>query len=113
MSYVSGAVIPVKTADKEKFRKAAEAISAWFRENGATAVVDAWGVDVPDGKATDFKRAVKAEADETIVFSWIVWPDKATGDAAMAKMRTDSRMSVVNMPGDMKRMIFGGFEPLY
>lgn len=113
MTFVNGAVIPVRTTDKEKYRKAAVLMSAWFRKNGATAVVDAWGVDVPDGKITDFKRAVKAEADETIVYSWIVWPDKATSDAAMAKMPTDPAMKAVDMPGDMQRMIFGGFEPMY
>jgi uncharacterized protein YbaA (DUF1428 family) len=113
MAYISGGVIPVKTAEKEKFVKATLQLADIFRELGATEVVDAWGVDVPDGKVTDFKRAVKAEPDETVVFSWMKWPDKATADAAMAKMQTDPRMASIDMPANMQRMIFGGFQPLY
>jgi uncharacterized protein YbaA (DUF1428 family) len=47
-----------------------------------------------------------------VVFSWIVWPDKATRDAGMAKLMTDPRVQpdVNPMPFDGQRMIFGGFE---
>ena len=52
--------------------------------------------------------------DETIVFSWVEWPDKATRDAAFAAMETDKRFSdgAPPMPFDGKRMIFGGFETI-
>jgi uncharacterized protein YbaA (DUF1428 family) len=113
MAYISGGVLPVKTAEKAKFLEATLKRAAIFRELGATDVMDAWGVDVPNGKVTDFKRAVKAEADETVVFSWMVWPDKATADTAMEKMRADPRMAAIDMPANMQRMIFGGFEALY
>ena len=89
-----------------------------FIEMGALRVVECWGDDLPDGKTTDFRMAVKAEPDETVVFSWIEWPDKATRDAAMAKMmdpdNPDARMDPTKnpMPFDGKRMIFGGFMPV-
>ena len=77
----------------------------------ALRVVEAWGDDVPAGKVTDFQRAVLAKDDETVMFSWIEWPDKATRDAGMKKMMEDPRMEAANpMPFDGKRMIFGGFE---
>jgi uncharacterized protein YbaA (DUF1428 family) len=113
MTYINGAIIPVKAGEKAKFAESAKKMAGVFKEMGALDCVDAWGVDVPDGKVTDMKRAVAAEAGETIVYSWIIWPDKATSDAAMAKMRSDPRMASIDMPGDMRRMIFGGFEPLY
>ena len=87
-----------------------------FREWGALRIVECWGDDVPDGKATDFKRAVACESDETIVFSWIEWPSKDVRDAAMEKMQHDPEMMAgmkdPNPPMSMKRMIIGGFEPV-
>lgn len=113
MTYIQGAVIPVKIADKDAYLAAIKVMSAMFREFGALSTMDAWGVDVPDGKVTDFKRAVQATPEETVVFSWMIWPDKETAQAASMKMRSDPRMSAAAMPFDMQRMIFAGFEPLH
>ena len=85
-----------------------------FKEFGATRQVEAWGDDVPDGKVTDFKGAVKARPDEAVVFSWLEYPDKATRDKANEKIMNDPNMQAMgkDMPFDGKRMIFGGFKPL-
>lgn len=118
MSYVDGFVLAVPTASKDAFIVQARTIDAIFMEMGAIRVVECWGDDVPDGKQTDFKRAVQAKENETVVFSWIEWPDKATRDAAMAKfhdrMMTDERFNPEKNPPcfDGKRMIFGGFAPV-
>jgi len=118
MSYVDGFVIAVPTAHKEKFRRHAEAADAAFLELGALRVLECWGDDVPGGVQTDFHRAVQAKDDETVVFSWIEWPDRATRDAAMQRMetlmKTDDRFNPEKnpMPFDGKRMIYGGFAPL-
>lgn len=109
MSYIDGFVIPAPTAKKEAFLEHARRMDAIFLELGALRVVEGWGDKVPDGTQTDFKRAVQATPDETVVFSWIEWPDRVTRDAAMEKMRTDPRMMAEPMPFDGKRMIFGGF----
>ena len=111
MSYVDGFVIAVPTANKEKFIAHAREFDPMFLEFGATRVLECWGDDVPPGKVTDFFRAVQATADETVVFSWIEWPDKATRDEGVRKMMEDPRMdpSASPMPFDGKRMIFGGF----
>lgn len=73
--------------------------------------------DVPVGKVTDFRRAVQATTEETVAFSWVEWPDKATHDVAMKKSMEDPRMDPSTpgnppMPFDGKRMIFGDFEPV-
>ena len=114
MTYVEGFVVAVPTANKEAYRKHAADAAALFKEFGVARMVEAWGDDVPDGKVTDFRRAVQATADEVVCFSWVEWSDKATRDAAMAKMMEDPRMDPANMqvPFDGKRMIFGGFEAL-
>ncbi len=113
MSYIDGFVIAVPDANREKFITHARTFDGIFLEFGAIRVVECWGDDVPDGKVTDFRRAVQAKQDETVVFSWIEWPDKATRDAGMAKVMQDPRMDAVGeMPFDGKRMIFGGFAPV-
>jgi uncharacterized protein YbaA (DUF1428 family) len=114
MSYIDGFVVAVPRANKDAYRNhAAEAIS-WFKEFGATRQVEAWGDDVPEGKVTEFKTAVHAKPDETVVFSWLEYPDKATRDAANKKMMEDEKMKEMgaNMPFDGKRMIWGGFQPI-
>ena len=120
MSYIDGFVIAVPTADKQKFIDHANKIDGMFLEMGATRVIECWGDDVPEGKTTDFRMAVKATDDESVAFSWIEWPDKKTRDAGMAKMteimenpdKVDPRMDPAKnpMPFDGSRMIFGGFE---
>ena len=118
MSYIDGFVIAVPTANKQKFIEHAKRVDSIFTEFGATRVVECWADDVPEGKVTDFGRAVQATADESVVFSWIEWPDKKTRDAAMERMMSedfkDERMDMEKnpMPFDGKRLIFGGFQPV-
>lgn len=111
--YVEGFVLAVPTANKAVYLKLAQEAAILFKEYGATRLVECWGDDVPDGKTTDFRRAVKAEEGETVVFSWIEYPSKEVRDAAHARMMSDPRMQQLGeMPFDGKRMIFGGFVPL-
>ncbi|MBI1250972.1 MAG: DUF1428 family protein [Alphaproteobacteria bacterium] len=118
MSYIDGFVIAVPKANKQAFIDHANFGDTVFIELGALRVVECWGDDVPIGKVTDFQRAVQATDDEIVVFSWIEWPDKATRDAAMAKMTQDmggdDRMNPEKnpMPFDGVRMIYGGFAPI-
>lgn len=113
--YIDGFLVAVPTKNKEAYRKMAEKGWELFKEFGATSMMEAWGDDVPKGKLTDFYGAVKAEEGETVVFSWITWPDKATRDAGQKKMMADERMKEwgKDMPFDGKRMIFGGFVPIF
>ncbi|MBD7954355.1 DUF1428 domain-containing protein [Stenotrophomonas sp. Sa5BUN4] len=114
MSYIDGFVLAVPTANKQSFIDHARSMDPVFLELGATRVVECWADDVPHGKTTDFYGAVKAKDDETVVFSWVEWPDKATRDSGMARMMDDPRMDPTNnpMPFDGQRMIFGGFTPI-
>ena len=118
MSYIDGFLIAVPTANKQKFTDHARYADDMFIEIGATRILECWGEDVSEGKVTDFRKAVLAEKEETVVFSWIEWPDKATRDAAMAKLmdpdNPDPRMDQDKnpIPFDGKRMVFGGFVPV-
>ena len=112
MAYIDGFVIPVSTANKQRFIDFANEFDPVFPEYGATRVLECWDDDVPHGKQTDFYRAVAAKDDEAVLFSWIEWPDKATRDAGMKQVMDDPRMGPDNpMPFDGARMIYGGFVP--
>jgi len=118
MTYVDGFLIAVPKANKQKFIDHANKGDSFFIELGATRVLECWEDDVPNGKVTDFRRAVQAKDDEVVVFSWVEWPDKSTRNAAMEKMTelmtTDPRMSPESnpMPFDGMRLIYGGFSPV-
>lgn len=109
MAYVDGFVIPVPTANKDAYTKFSEKWTSIFKEKGATLIYECWGDEVPSGEVTDFARAVDLKDGETVVFSWNVWPDKETRDAAWQALR---EADMEDIPFDGKRMIYGGFKPI-
>jgi uncharacterized protein YbaA (DUF1428 family) len=111
MGYADGALIPVPAGNKAAYREKAVNMAALFKDHGAIRVVEAWGDDVPDGKVTDFKGAVKAQGDETVVYSWIEWPSKQARDEAWQKLMADPRMHADRDKTlfDGQRMVHGGF----
>ena len=114
MTYFEGFVVAVPEANKGAYEKHAREFAPITQEIGVDRMVEAWESDVPDGKVTDFRKAVDAKPDEKIVFSFFQYPSKAERDAANEKFRSDPRMSEIgtNMPFDGKRMIMGGFDAI-
>ena len=114
MTYFEGFVVPVPEANRDAYKKTATDFSSLVQEFGVGRQVEAWDSDVPEGKVTDFRKAVDAKDDEKVVFSWFEYPDKAARDAANVKFRSDPRMEELakNMPFDGKRMIVGGFDAI-
>ena len=111
MIYFQGFVAPVRTGNRPAYLDMAKQAAQILAEYGALRTVDGWGDDVMVGKVTDLRKAVQAEDDETVVLSWVWWPDKATCDAAAGKMMADERMKPDGeLPFDGKRLIYGGFE---
>jgi uncharacterized protein YbaA (DUF1428 family) len=114
MTYFEGFVAAVPEANKEAYGKHAAEAAPIFREIGVSRHFEAWDSDVPEGKVTDFRKAVEAEPDEKVVFAWFEYPNKDARDAANEKMRNDPRMKNMGetMPFDGKRMIYGGFDAI-
>lgn len=116
-NYIDGFVVPVKTARKQEYVEMAAKMAKKYLSWGALNVVESWGDDIQDGKVTDFKRAVGAEADETVVFSWVVWPSKEVREAGNKKLHEDPEIlehmqTVTDPPFNMQRMIYGGFSAI-
>ncbi len=114
MNYVDGYVLAVPKDKKDAYKKLALQAAEVFKAHGAISVVECWGDDVPDGELTSFPMAVKCEPNETVVFSWTTWPNKAVRDKGLQKSMEDPRMEMdtSKLPFDGKRLIYGGFEPL-
>lgn len=110
-AYIDGCLLAVPTANKEAFSQHAREMAQLFKEHGAIELVDCWGDDVPEGKLTSMSMAVQRKIDETVVFSWIVWPSREARDAGMKAVMDDPRCPK-EIPFDGKRLIFGGFRVL-
>ena len=111
--FVDGWIVPVPTAKRDAYREHAARNAQYFREYGALRLVEAIADDVKHGQVTDFYRAIKAEPDETIVFAFIEWPDKATRDTAWGKIMNDERMMPEGeAPFNGQRMFWGGFDKM-
>ena len=109
MSYIDGFVAAVPTANKDAYIQYAREASLVFKEHGALRLVECWGDDVPEGTLTSFPMAVQRKPDETVVFSWILWPSKEVRDVGVQKVMQDPRLQTQPMPFDGARIIFGGF----
>lgn len=112
MPYVDGFVLAVAKDKIEAYKALARTACAVWMEHGALDYVECIGDDVPYGELTSFPRAVMATDNEVVVFSWIVYRDRASRDAVNAKVMADPRLKGSDVPFDGKRMIYGGFTTL-
>jgi uncharacterized protein YbaA (DUF1428 family) len=111
--YIAGLVIPVPQDKMEAYQKWAETGAAIFKKYGCLEIVESWEDFVPDGKHTDFRRAVAAKPGEKIVFAWQIWPDKETLDDAENRMHADGVLDDFDeIPFDAQRLIMGCFTPI-
>lgn len=117
MPYVDGFVVPVPKKNIETYRAMSQRMGKVWKEHGALEYHEYIADDVKPGQFTSFPQSVDLRDDETVVFSWIVYPDRATRDRVNEKVMDDPRvkddMDAKKMPFDGKRMIFGGFTPLF
>jgi uncharacterized protein YbaA (DUF1428 family) len=114
MTYFEGFIVPVPEGNRDAFAKHANSLSAALRDCGVRRQVEAWDSDVPEGKVTDFRKAVDAKPDEKVVFAWFEYPDRKARDGANEKMMSDPAMEEFSkdVPFDAKRMILGGFDAI-
>ena len=112
--YLALLVIPVPEENMDAYREWAFRSASIFQRYGCVEVVDGWEDFVPEGKQTDFRRAVAAREGEKIVCSWQIWPDKEMFYAAEAKMHEDDALDTESAPPfDASRLILGCFETVH
>lgn len=114
--YIDGFVLPVPTKNLPAYRQLAEFASKIYREHGALEVRECFAEDSSAPFGLSFPKGINSQPDETVVFSYIVYESRAQRDAVSAKVMADPRMlescgaEGQEMPFDLSRMIYGGFE---
>jgi uncharacterized protein YbaA (DUF1428 family) len=128
MTYIDCFLSPVPRENRAAYEELARVSAQVVKEHGAIRVVECWldesGPDASSyhGAAArlessaygSFLAAAGAGAGETVVISYIEWPDKATRDAGMEKVTRDPRMQFADRPPafDGRRLIAAGFFPM-
>ena len=116
MPYVDGFVLPVPKKKLKAYQKMAELAGKIWKEHGALEYRECVGDDLDVKFGLPFGKSVKLKKGETVVFAWIVYKNRAHRDKVNAKVMKDNRMGEgmegMEMPFDMKRMYYGGFETL-
>ena len=113
MTYVDGFILPMRDNKLAEYTPMAETFARKAKALGALGSLEAIGDGLEHGHTTDFFKAVQAQDGENVIFSIVIWPDKATRDAAWEKIMADPEMQpgATPMPFDGKRMFWGGFKP--
>jgi len=116
MPYVDGFIVPVPEDKLDDYRKLARKAGKIWMEHGALAFRECVADDVKPGKLTSFPQSVKLKPGEVVVFSYIVYPNRAARDRINKKVMQDPRLKATmegkDTPFDGKRMIYGGFKTL-
>ncbi|HVY85919.1 MAG TPA: DUF1428 domain-containing protein [Caulobacterales bacterium] len=112
--YITCFVIPVPKGRLDAYKEWARASADILKQFGCIEVVEALGDQIPLGKETDFRRAVKAEEDELIVLAWKIWRDKESLEEGEARLHESGLLdSLGEPPFDAKRLIVGCFDPFF
>ena len=128
MPYFDFFLVPVPRENKSAYEELARISAVVVQESGALSVTECWldesGPEASSYHATEarldsehygnFYKAAGANAGETVVISYIEWPDKATRDSGMERVTSDPRMQFEGLPPTFegRRLIAGGFNPM-
>ncbi|MFO0830864.1 MAG: DUF1428 domain-containing protein [Phycisphaerales bacterium] len=113
MAYVDGFVIPIQKKKLPAYLAMAKKSARIWKEYGCLEYRECVGDDLKSSWGIAFPTMARAKPGETIVFSWIVYKNKAQRDSVNKKIMKDPRLQELcdpkNMPFDPKRMAYGGF----
>ncbi|MFT3830990.1 MAG: DUF1428 domain-containing protein [Opitutaceae bacterium] len=114
--YVDGFVIPLPRRKLTAYRRMAETAREVWREHGALDYKECIGEDLAVKFGMTFSKRLELKRGETVVFSWILFKSRAHRDKVNTAVMKDSRIAELcapkDMPFDVSRMLYGGFEVL-
>ena len=114
MSYIDGLIFAVPTVNKQAFIDYAKRSDSFLQ--GYIHIGYGWEDEIPSGQINNFRQSVLAKEDESVVFVWVEWPDKATRDREhkmmQKRLEVEGKFIIETPPFDGVRMISGGFETI-
>jgi uncharacterized protein YbaA (DUF1428 family) len=111
--YVDGFLLVMPKKSFAKYVTIAKQAGKIWLEHGALAYSECVGEDLDVGFGVPFGKRAKAKPGEVVVFSWVVFKSRSHRDKVNALVMEDLRMAKLadqEMPFDIKRMSYGGFE---
>ncbi|NJM36421.1 MAG: DUF1428 family protein [Akkermansiaceae bacterium] len=115
-TYIDGFLLPIPTAKLEEYHLLAEQAAAIWKEHGALHYVEAAADDLSTEFCRSFAATADASDDETVIFAFAIFADRAARDAANSKIMADERLQAICPASanifDCKRMAFGGFKTI-
>jgi uncharacterized protein YbaA (DUF1428 family) len=114
MKYVDGYILPVPKKNLKAYIRMARMGERMWRKHGALDYKECVGDDLKTKWGTTFPRMMKLKPGETVVFSYIVFKSRQHRDRVNAKVMTEMEKmgEPMDMPFDVKRMVYGGFKVL-
>lgn len=118
--YVDGFVLVVPKGKEADYKKIAKLGRDYWMKHGALQYFECRGDDLKqqemgDEKSRAFAEITDASTDENVWFSFIVFNSKEHRDEVNKKVMEEMSEAFKDqadfeMPADMKRMAYGGFE---
>jgi uncharacterized protein YbaA (DUF1428 family) len=116
MPYVDGFVIPIAKKNLPAYTKMARKAAAIWMEYGALEYHECVGDDLNTSFGVPFPKLAKLKPNETALFSWIVYKNKAQRNKINKLIMKDPRIAAMcdpkDSPFDAKRLSMGGFKSI-
>lgn len=128
MTFTDVTIVPVPTGNKQAYLGFSRRIAEIYREHGALRVVDCWqAADASDdadfhaadamanyapGSLPNFRKLAGAADAETVVVSFVEWPNREARDKGVKAATTDPRIQPARGEESIfegGRLIAGGF----
>jgi len=114
MAYVDGFLLAVPKKKLALYKKMAKVGAKLWKKHGALEYRECMGEDLKPAFGVPFTKVAKTRPGETVFFSFIVYKSRAHRDKVNKAVMADPSMKELppDMPFDVKRMAYGGFEVL-
>ena len=116
MPYVDGYVLSVSKKSLAAYRRIAQKAGKIWREHGALQYMETAGDDMKPEWGLPFPKLAKSKPNETVIFAFVVYKNRAHRDRVNAKVMKDERLHKMMDPKkpifDVKRMAYGGFNAI-